>query len=102
VTRISAGNPVYAKGASVYLRAVSGHRDTYQTSCPGNSVYAQLPAITRQIAATGLPKIYSPVVFGALGGNANRSLRSAALAASPRKGVTPKICWSVRNVELCV
>ena len=69
VTRVSAGNPEYVKGASVYLRAISGHRDTYPTSCPGNSVYAQLPAITRQVVATGLPKIYSPVVFGALGGN---------------------------------
>ena len=69
VTRVSAGNPEYGKGKPVYLRTISGHRDTYQTSCPGNSVYAQLPAITRQVAATGLPKIYSPVVVGGLGGN---------------------------------
>jgi len=75
VTRVSAGNPEYGKGTSVYLRAISGHRDTYQTSCPGNSVYAQLPAITRQVAATGLPKIYSPVVFGALGGNVRFTAR---------------------------
>jgi hypothetical protein len=68
VTRISAGNPEYTKGTSVDLRAISGHRDTYPTSCPGNSVYAQLPAITRQVATTGAPKIYSPVVLGALGG----------------------------------
>jgi hypothetical protein len=69
VTRVSAGNPEYAKGTSVYLRAISGHRDTYPTSCPGNSVYAQLPSITREVAATGVPKIYSPVVLGGLGGN---------------------------------
>jgi N-acetylmuramoyl-L-alanine amidase len=69
VSRVSAGNPEYAKGTSIDLRAISGHRDTYQTSCPGNSVYAQLPSIARQVAATGLPKIYSPVVLGALGGN---------------------------------
>jgi hypothetical protein len=75
VTRVSAGNPEYAKGTSVGLRAVSGHRDTYPTSCPGNSVYAQLPSITRQIAATGTPKIYSPVVIGAIGGSVRFTAR---------------------------
>ena len=75
VTRISAGNPKYGKGTSVGLRAVSGHRDTYPTSCPGNSVYAQLPSITRQIAATGTPKIYSPVVIGAVGGSVRFTAR---------------------------
>jgi N-acetylmuramoyl-L-alanine amidase len=68
VTRVSAGNPEYNKGTPVLLRAISGHRDTSPTSCPGNSVYAQLPAITRQVAATGLPKIYSPIVIGGVGG----------------------------------
>jgi N-acetylmuramoyl-L-alanine amidase/FlgD Ig-like domain len=75
VTRVSAGNPEYAQGTSVYLRAISGHRDTYQTSCPGNSVYAQLPSITRQVVATGLPKIYSPVVIGAVGGSVRFTAR---------------------------
>ncbi|MGN6429562.1 MAG: peptidoglycan recognition protein family protein [Gaiellaceae bacterium] len=75
VTRISAGNPYYSKGTSVTLRAISGHRDTYPTSCPGNNVYAQLPSIARQVAATGLPKIYSPVVIGGLGGNVRFTAR---------------------------
>jgi hypothetical protein len=75
VTRVSAGNPEYAKGTSVLLRAISGHRDTYSTSCPGNSVYAQLPSITRQVAATGTPKIYSPVVIGAVGGSVSFTAR---------------------------
>src|SRR5207253_8774404 len=44
-------------------------------SCPGTSVYAQLPAIPRQIAATGLPKIYSPVVIGAVGGSVRFTAR---------------------------
>jgi hypothetical protein len=69
VTRVSSGNPEYASGTSVELRAISGHRDAYPTSCPGANVYAQLPSIARQVAATGLPKIYSPVILGALGGN---------------------------------
>jgi hypothetical protein len=68
VTRVSAGNPRFHEGTSVQLRAVSGHRDAYPTSCPGANVYAQLPAIAREVAASGGPKIYSPVVFGGLGG----------------------------------
>jgi hypothetical protein len=75
VTRLSAGNPEYGKGTPVYLRAISGHRDTYNTSCPGNSVYAQLSSITRQVAATGLPKIYSPIVVGAVGGSVRFTAR---------------------------
>ena len=33
---------------------------------------------------------------------ANRSLKSVAWAASPRNGITPKIRWIVRRVELWV
>jgi flagellar hook assembly protein FlgD len=68
VDRVSTGNPKYSRGTSVLLNAISGHRDTYPTSCPGNNLYALLPSIRRAVAATGLPKIYSPLVFGALGG----------------------------------
>jgi hypothetical protein len=75
VTRVSTGNPEYANGTSVQLRAIAGHRDTYPTSCPGNNVYAQLPSIARQVAATGLPKIYSPVVFGGVGGKVHFTAR---------------------------
>ncbi|HYX76728.1 MAG TPA: peptidoglycan recognition protein, partial [Gaiellaceae bacterium] len=75
VSRISAGNPNYPKGTAVTLRAISGHRDTYPTSCPGNNVYAQLPSIARQVTATGLPKIYSPIVIGGLGGNVRFTAR---------------------------
>ena len=78
-TRVSTGNPRYSRGTSVQLRAISGHRDAYPTSCPGSSVYAQLPSIARQVAATGLPKIYSPIVFGAIGG----SVRFTARLSSP-------------------
>jgi N-acetylmuramoyl-L-alanine amidase len=85
VTRVSTGNPRYHQGTSVQLRAVSGHRDTYPTSCPGNNVYAQLPSVTRQIGLTGLPKIYSPIVFGALGGSVRFT---AKLSGSARWTVT--------------
>ncbi|HSB37806.1 MAG TPA: peptidoglycan recognition protein, partial [Gaiellaceae bacterium] len=68
VVRVSAGNPRYPAGRAVTLNAISGHRDVYPTSCPGGSLYAQLPSIRAAVAKSGLPKIYSPVVSGALGG----------------------------------
>src|SRR5213078_869015 len=68
VVRVSTGNPRYPAGTAVTLRTISGHRDTGPTSCPGSSLYAQLPAIRAAVARTGLPKIYEPAVIGALGG----------------------------------
>jgi len=50
------------------LRAVSGHRDTGFTSCPGAALYAQLGAIAQKAASIGLPKLYTPLVRGTLGG----------------------------------
>jgi hypothetical protein len=68
VTAVSGGNPRYPAGTPVSLRAISGHRDTGPTSCPGNALYARLGAIATSVAATGLPKLYSPSVTGNLGG----------------------------------
>jgi N-acetylmuramoyl-L-alanine amidase len=63
----SGGNPKYTVGTPVYLRAISGHRDTGFTACPGNRLYARLGAITEVVATTGLPKLYQPVVRGTIG-----------------------------------
>jgi hypothetical protein len=68
LTYASGGDPRFPAGTPVFLRAVSGHRDTGFTSCPGNLVYAQLGALARQAATTGLPKLYAPAVQGQLGG----------------------------------
>jgi flagellar hook assembly protein FlgD len=68
LTWISGGNPEYPAGVAVRLRAVSGHRDTGPTSCPGGALYAQLPGVASSIAARGLPKLYDPEVTGELGG----------------------------------
>ena len=68
MTVASGGNPKFAAGVPVVLRAVSGHRDTGPTTCPGAALYAQLGAIARQVGATGLPKLYAPTVRGGLGG----------------------------------
>jgi len=61
VTWRSSGNPRFPTGVPVVLRAVSGHRDTGFTDCPGNALYAQLPQIAKDVAALGGPKIYSPM-----------------------------------------
>ncbi|MFG2926671.1 peptidoglycan recognition protein [Streptomyces sp. NPDC048305] len=40
----------YHRGEVVYLHTVAGHRDTFQTYCPGEALYAQLPAIRQEMA----------------------------------------------------
>ncbi len=57
----SGGNPRFATGVPVFLRAISGHRDTGFTDCPGNALYAELPQIAKDVAALGGPKIYAPL-----------------------------------------
>ncbi|MSO95047.1 MAG: hypothetical protein EXQ81_04540 [Thermoleophilia bacterium] len=81
VTVISGGSERYLPGVPVTLRAVSGHRDTGQTECPGNLLYAQLDAIAGTSLGIGLPKLFDPAVKGSLGGPVRFTARvSAALA----------------------
>ncbi len=68
VVRISSGNPRYAAGTALTLNSISAHRDVYPTSCPGSSLYAQLPSLRSEVSQTGLPKLYAPAVVGTLGG----------------------------------
>src|SRR5947208_1829861 len=60
VTVASGGNARFPAGVPVVLRAVSGHRDTGFTSCPGNVLYARIGKITSEAAGLGLPKLYVP------------------------------------------
>lgn len=41
----------FPKGAAAVLHVISGHRDAYQTNCPGEALYAALPAIRAATAA---------------------------------------------------
>jgi flagellar hook assembly protein FlgD len=68
VVYTSGGNAKFKAGKLATLRAISGHRDTGPSECPGNDAYALLPGIAKRVAVTGLPKLYSPTVAGALGG----------------------------------
>jgi len=84
VVRISAGNPRYPAGRAVTLRTISGHRDTYPTTCPGQSLYAQLPSIRAAVAHTGLPKLYAPAVTGTIGGPVHFTAR-----------LSDRVAWTV-------
>jgi N-acetylmuramoyl-L-alanine amidase len=68
VAYTSGGNAKFRSGKTVVLRAVSGHRDTGPSECPGTLAYRSLPAIAKRVSLTGLPKLYSPTVVGVLGG----------------------------------
>jgi flagellar hook assembly protein FlgD len=65
---VSYGNERYPAGTKVRLRAVSGHRNTGLTSCPGSALYGQLGALARGARGTGLPKLFDPQVTGSVGG----------------------------------
>ncbi len=80
VVYTSGGNGKFRSGKVVTLRAVSGHRDTGPSECPGTGAYRLLPGLARRVARTGLPKLYSPTVTGALGGSIRfRARLSSAL-----------------------
>ncbi|AIR96202.1 N-acetylmuramoyl-L-alanine amidase [Streptomyces glaucescens] len=51
VLTAAADNGKYTKGQKVTLNRISGHRDGYPTECPGNNLYADLPAIRALAAA---------------------------------------------------
>ncbi len=60
VNVISGGSEKYASGIPVLLSAVSGHRDTGLTECPGNALYARLGAIAASARSLGGLKIFDP------------------------------------------
>lgn len=68
LTFVSGGSERFPAGVPVVLRAVSGHRDTGLTSCPGDLLYARLGTIAAATQAIGLPKLYEPTVTGGIGG----------------------------------
>jgi hypothetical protein len=79
VADTSAGNPEFRAGRVVILPAISGHRDTGPTECPGNVAYEMLPAIRQRVSKTGLPKLYSPYVTGVLGGTVRFQARLSSM-----------------------
>ena len=78
LTYVSGGSERYRAGTKVVLRAVSGHRDTGSTACPGNAFYPLLGQVAAAAERIGLPKLYAPVVRGTLGGSVVFSARLSA------------------------
>jgi len=78
LTVVSGGSDRYPAGTAVTLRAVSGHRDTGLTECPGNALYALLDPLAARAEAIGLPKIYSPVATAPAAGPVRFTARLSA------------------------
>ena len=78
---LSGGNSRFPTGIPVFLRAVSGHRDTGYTDCPGDVLYDQLNSLAGEVASTGGAKIYSPFADGSLDG----PVRITARLSQPRR-----------------
>ena len=76
---ISGGNARYGAGLPVFLRTVSGHRDTGFTDCPGTALYNLLNSIGGEVSRIGLPKLYAPTVSGTVPG----TVRFRAKLSSP-------------------
>jgi hypothetical protein len=76
----SGGNPRFPRGVPVFLRSIVGHRDTGFTDCPGAKLYGQLDSLARDVAATGLPKVYAPAARGAIGAPVRFTARLSAAA----------------------
>ena len=72
VALVSAGNSKYPAGATVTVPRIVGHRDLYQTECPGNTGYQSLPTIRARVQAlVGASFRDSPIYqrWQALGGS---------------------------------
>jgi hypothetical protein len=76
---ISGGNARFPAGLPVFLRAVSGHRDTGFTDCPGTALYNLLTSLGGQVAELGLPKLYAPTMTGTVPGTVRFRARLSAL-----------------------
>ena len=68
VSFISNGNARFPAGVPVFLRTVSGHRDTGFTDCPGTALYNLLVGLAVKAGEFGLPKLYYPTVTGTVPG----------------------------------
>jgi flagellar hook assembly protein FlgD len=60
LTFISGGSDRYGSGLPVLLSAVSGHRDTGFTACPGDVLYGRIGAIASTARGLGGAKIFEP------------------------------------------
>jgi flagellar hook assembly protein FlgD len=62
VSMVVGATDKFQAGQTVHVPAIVGHRDLNYTACPGDYLYAQLPAVLAVVADRGLPKIYGYLV----------------------------------------
>jgi hypothetical protein len=92
LTYVSGGNERFPLGIPVLLSAVSGHRDTGFTECPGDVLHARLGALSASARGIGLPKIFEAEAEAEVSGSVIRfqarlsSLQSWAVAVTDSAG----------------
>jgi uncharacterized protein with LGFP repeats len=64
LTSAGGGTSKHRAGTQATFDVVSGHRDAGNTSCPGATTYARLPALRSSVAADLGPNLVDPVVSG--------------------------------------
>lgn len=89
ITVISGGGAMtnHRYGSKVPLQRISGHRDADSTACPGNALYAHLPALRARAAALAQP-IQGRVL-----------VTLAGPVATPAFGAPAQISGTVRNPD---
>ena len=101
VSRLGAKYTPFAPGAHVSLPRIAGHRDGDSTSCPGDALYQQLPAIRSQVAAlAGAPAVLTfaaPNAPVAAGSPITVSGRLELLSGSPMAGAPIELQQLGRN-----
>jgi hypothetical protein len=87
LTSAGGGTSRYRAGAKVTFDVVSGHRDAGNTSCPGATTYARLPALRSAVAADLGPNLVDPVLSGPtevpVGSTSTLVLRAGTLQGLP-------------------
>ena len=99
MTYVSNGSNRFRMGIPVFMRAVSGHRDTGLTSCPGDVLYGRLGAIATAVSTIGLPKLYEPLVTGKVGSGLVRFRARLSGSLSWRLTVTDALGITAAETE---
>jgi hypothetical protein len=92
MTSAGGDNTRYPAGTQVRLRAISGHRDTGYTDCPGTALYRRLGTIRNAVNAMGLPKIYRPAL-------SPDAVTSGVGLVQITAGATDPLIWSVQVMD---
>ncbi|WP_030172948.1 N-acetylmuramoyl-L-alanine amidase [Spirillospora albida] len=80
----------YPFGQEVEFGTIAGHRDGFATACPGEQLYAKLPAIRTAAKQITVPAIATEVTGATLAGGRYHTRSTATLKWSPAQGATYK------------